>query len=59
MCSAQTDNYGSFRVNLNQRGRCQLRMESVAPVTIFVSDNPIRYDFQVARGTNGLELRRQ
>src|SRR5207249_11320405 len=57
--NAQTDPYGSFRVNVAQQGRCQLRIDNGVPITIFSSDNPIRYDFQVSRGPRGPELRRQ
>lgn len=52
---SQTDNSGSFRINVGPRGRCMLQVENFPPIPIYSSDNPIRYDFEVVNGS----LRRQ
>jgi hypothetical protein len=56
--AGQTDNLGSFRLNVVPRGRCLLRVGNVAPTLIYSSDNAIRYDFDVMPGPSGRELRR-
>jgi hypothetical protein len=53
--AGQTDNSGSFRMNVAWQGRCLLRVNNSAPVTVFSSNNPIRYDFELA----GQRLRRR
>ena len=53
--SGQTDNSGSFRMNVAWQGRCLLRVNNSAPVPVFASNNPIRYDFDLA----GQRLRRR
>jgi hypothetical protein len=45
--TGQTDNLGSFRINVASRGRCLLRVGNAAPTAIYSSDNAIRYDFDV------------
>ena len=47
---AQTDSSGSFRINVTPNGRCMFQVEQFAPIAIFSSDNPIRYDFEVVNG---------
>jgi hypothetical protein len=54
----QTDDLGSFRLNVLPRGRCLLRVGNAVPTIIYSSDNAIRYDFDVVSGPSGRELRR-
>jgi hypothetical protein len=56
--TSRTDDSGSFRLNVEPTGRCMLRLESVAPIAVFSSDKPLRYDFEVVQGKTGRELRR-
>jgi len=53
--TGQTDRSGSFRINVPRRGRCLLRVDGSAAVTVYSSDNPIRYDFELV----GQQLRRR
>jgi hypothetical protein len=48
---AQTDSSGSFRINVTPNGRCMFQVEAFAPIAIFSSDNPIRYDFELVNGS--------
>lgn len=49
--TARTDKSGSFRINVRSRGRCMLRVNRIAPIVIYSSNNPIRYDFEVVNKT--------
>ena len=55
---SRTDD-GSYRLMLQARGRCVLRVAAFPAVTIYSSDNPIRYDFEVVRGQGAPTLRRR
>lgn len=54
---AETDKSGSFRINVNARGRCVFRIESgrsspqFYEAIVYSSDNPIRYNFEVEKGS--------
>jgi len=51
----RTDSSGSFRINVARQGRCLLRVDNSFPITVYSSDNPIRYDFELV----GQQLRRR
>ena len=55
----QTDRLGSFRMNVQAQGRCVLRLNNQVSATIYVSNDPIRYDFTVMQTPGGLQLHRQ
>lgn len=52
--SAQTDNSGSFALSVGATGRCQMRVEQGGRAgpnfDVYVSDNPVRFDFGVDAG---------
>ena len=56
---AQTDNFGSFKLNVATQGRCLLRVNNGQPTAIYSSSNAIRYDFSIAQGPHGPQLVRQ
>ena len=49
--TGQSDNSGSFALNVGATGRCQMRVEQGGRVgpnfDVYVSDNPVRFDFAV------------
>ncbi len=49
--SGGVDAHGSFAVRVRSNGRCEMRADSGGrtgvPFQVFVSDNPLRYDFSV------------
>jgi hypothetical protein len=55
----QTDRLGSFRMNVAAQGRCVLRLNNQVSATIYLSNDPIRYDFTLVQTPGGLQLRRQ
>jgi len=57
--STSTDNQGDYRVFVGVRGRCELRVGNTEPATIFSSDNPVRYDFEIGFDRGRAVLRRQ
>ena len=59
---AQTDNSGSYRVFVPERGRCTFLVRfggQSAQTEIASYDNPIKYDFEVVRQGGGYILRRR
>lgn len=49
-----TDNQGDYRVFVKCEGRCDLQVGGIAQsVTIYSSNNPVRYDFEIRLDQNG------
>ena len=48
---ANVDARGSFALRVQTNGRCQMQIrsggQSGAPFSVFVSNNPLRYDFSI------------
>jgi len=60
--AAQTDNNGSYRVFIPEKGRCTFVVRfgnQSAQAEIASYDNPIKYDFDVIRQGTGYILRRR
>jgi hypothetical protein len=56
---ASTDDKGDYRVAVEARGKCELRVGDSKPATIFSSDDPVRYDFEIKSGKGPSELQRK
>jgi hypothetical protein len=54
---------GSYRINIAQPGRCTFTVavqgQGNASAEVMSSNGALQYNFQVVRGSGGLELRRQ
>ncbi len=52
--TACTDNQGDYRVFVPCQGQCELRVTDITqPATIYSSDEPIRYDFEIRPAPDG------
>ena len=51
-----TDARGSFSLQVPASGRCEMRVrrgnQSGSPFVVFVSNNPLRFDFEIDAGMN-------
>jgi hypothetical protein len=60
----KTDQYGSYSINIPEKGKCSFFVtvngRTAGPVDVFSYDDPVRADFDVIPDSNGnLALRRR
>jgi hypothetical protein len=60
--TAETDNYGSFRVFVPTKGKCSLKIsykEQALPFQISSYDHSVRYDFTIEESNGKFTLKRK
>jgi hypothetical protein len=60
--AGQTDQYGAYRINVIEGGRCDLKVRykgREASSVVYSSDKPVRYDFDLVLENGRYILRRR